>query len=361
MSHPASLALYILCILGSTLLLYIGIKYRILLLRAIALIIPIIVSGLRIDVGTDYQSYVRMYSSLSNVDIGSYLSNITIEPLFYGLIKISSVINSDPVTLFILSAVLTIGTLYMGMCRLQLRHPALFYLLYLVIIFPITFNAMRQGIAVSIAFLAFSYLIKHKKGRFITFGVIAGLFHISAILLFAFYYFYKVMYLNNKSTGTRTIVTLYLTIALIAIALPGTFLAIPHTEQFAKYLDYGNYVSGVSLTMIIFKLSVLLTILYFYPRIEKNDVAAKQYLILGSIEYTTAGLWLKSAALFRITYILTPFNLILLSDIVEAFKNGRSRAIAAGLIVAFAVVYFIVAYYLAGQAEIFPYNFYEIG
>ena len=73
----------------------------------------------------------------------------------------------DARLVFLSTAFLTIAFFYLGMKRYQLRYPGLVFFLYLLTIFPATMNAVRQGVAMSIMFYAFTFVLDKKPDRWI--------------------------------------------------------------------------------------------------------------------------------------------------------------------------------------------------
>ena len=360
MSDILSLFFYISTFCLSGLLLYIGLKRNSKLAVGLSLVIPILVAGMRLNVGTDYASYERMYLSFLDTGVSDYVTNNTfnIEPGFFLLIKLGQMITSEPYIIFLLSAILTITFFYFGLKNVDLKNKALYWFLYLMIIFPLTFNATRQGIAASIGFLALTYLAKNKPMHYILLTLLAVCFHTSALVLFLAYPVLKLlMRKKDVRTPNRFLIKSFLVFGLIIASLPVFVQLAISIESLERYAGYTDYVSGVSLTTILFKIGLMGVVVYFFSRVVRKYEVAFIYLVFALLELITLGLWFSSAAIFRISFYFAPFSLLLLVYSLDVVKDRKSkRLLTAGYIV-FAALYFYVAYYMAGQAEIIPYQF----
>ncbi len=360
MSDTSSLIFYLVSFLLAAAFMYLGLRYAKKILIGIALIIPILVGGLRYYVGTDYASYERLFNAFLNTSFSDYITSNTynIEPGFFALIKAGQLFSDQPYVLFLASAALTIIFFYYGLRNLQASHKSLIYLLYLVIVFPITLNATRQGIAISIVFFAITHLMKGKNKRFIIFTIIASMFHLSALIGLVAYPAFKILIRKKDAImPSRFLLRSTVATAIVVCLAPILFHLVTQISIFEKYANYSDYVSGVSATMIAFKISMILIVTYFYKKISKKNEFTGMYFVLALVEISTIGLWFSSAAIFRISLFFTPFTLVLISELPEAFKTRTDKTIIQILCVLFCLVYFYVAYFVAGQAEIIPYQF----
>lgn len=363
MSDILSLFFYIATFCLSGALLYLGLKRNSKALIGSSLVIPIIVGGLRFNVGTDYASYERMYLSFLDTGISDYVANnsFNIEPGFFLLIKLGQVITSEPYIIFLLSAALTIIFFYLGLRNIDLKNRALYWFLYLMIIFPLTFNATRQGIAASIGFFALTFLAKNKPLPYVLLTLLATCFHTSALVLFLAYPILKLLKRKNDTeTPNRFLIKSFLVFGFLIATVPVFVQLATSIESLERYAGYTDYVSGVSLTTILFKIGLIGVVAYFFSRVAKKYKAAYIYLVFALLEMITLGLWFSSAAIFRISFYFAPFSLLLLIYSLEIVKDYKSKRLLMAGYIAFAILYFYIAYYMAGQAEIIPYQFVKI-
>lgn len=360
MSDLGSLAFYLASFVSAAGLLYLGLHYSKKIFVLLALAVPILVGGLRYYVGTDYASYERLFNAFLNLSFLDYATNniYNIEPGFFALIKLCQLVSDQPFTLFLAAAALTISFFYLGLRNIQAKHPSLIYLLFLTVVFPITFNATRQGIAISIVFLALTYLIKSKNKKFILLTIFAAMFHVSALVALVAYPAFKfLMRKKDHVMPTRFLVRSVVATLMVVGLIPLIFHLVTQISIFQKYANYTDYVSGVSATMIAFKVAMIAIVTYFYKKMSAKNTYIRAYFILALIEISTISLWFSSAAIFRVSLFFTPFTLILISELPTVFKSSTDKLIVQASLVLFCALYFYVAYFVAGQAEIIPYRF----
>lgn len=158
MSNAASLIFYIGLFLLSTLFIYLGNnskarKFKISFgrhgvvvnpLLVIGAAIPILIAGFRQNVGTDFVNYVAEYNAATQS--GSYL-----EISFNIIAGISNSLFGSPTFMFIAFSALTVVPVMLAINKstiIRKEYRWLFWLLFLFIMFPQTFNLLRQGVSV---------------------------------------------------------------------------------------------------------------------------------------------------------------------------------------------------------------------
>lgn len=140
----------------------------------------VVFSGSRYFVGTDYAMYLRRYGLLGT----NWAEQIAASPQEIGYTALAlglRTLTDDPYAIFWAAAVLTVVPAYIAIRRVS---PALglsvaFYICLGYYLAP--FNIMRQGISLSFSMLAVTYL-RQSVPRFAVLSVIAGLFHVSALI-----------------------------------------------------------------------------------------------------------------------------------------------------------------------------------
>ena len=159
-----SLIFYISIFLASAVFMRIGQKRKNRLFLLISLLIPILASGLRYNVGTDFKNYENIYNGIvPNLDLKGYMTYGPTELGIYFISNIGIALNLDSWFMFTAFSALTILPIYYGIKNFNLKHLSTAYLLYLLVIFPVSFNAVRQLAAMSMVFLSVSLLYKRKN------------------------------------------------------------------------------------------------------------------------------------------------------------------------------------------------------
>ena len=115
-----------------------------------------------------------------------------------------------------------------------------------------TLNAVRQGVAISLVFFASTFILKADKVKYILMIIIAGLFHISALLLLPVYFLGRFVGGNSvKKEGEVTVSLEYMkyfirtffsivVISLICLNVFVIILSIPGFEKYELYLGFNE-------------------------------------------------------------------------------------------------------------------------
>lgn len=141
-----------------------------------------LVSGTRVDVGVDYPSYANAFTEL-------YLYGFSpFEAGFQMLLDAIQLFTANPQWLFIVTAFITIGLIYVSIVKFSV-NPALSVFLFTTMgFFSHSLNLTRQFIAVAIMLYAFSYVITKKPVRFVLAILVASLFHKTVFIMLPLYY-----------------------------------------------------------------------------------------------------------------------------------------------------------------------------
>lgn len=249
--------------------------------------------GLQYKVGTDYNSYLELASS--NSDIGwienksefsfVFLNNIVIKLGWPQLIFFFAAI----IQVFFLSKI--IDDLEIVYC-LKI-HWFFFFFFTVSLIFFNSFNGIRQYIAIYISFYGFIKLIQRKRVLFVIYILFASTFHSSAMYLIIFLLLRPLLFFK---------LNFYLIIALlIMISYFGFFylqnLIIDYIglTQYKEYLKSDYFfleIEGINILTKIPKIFVVLICAYFLE---------KKYLLLSdkfrpflNMSYITLALLLLS-------------------------------------------------------------------
>lgn len=336
---------------------YYGSRYKHKAIVGLSLIPPIIVAGLRYAVGTDYRTYVSIYENLSMLNQKEFLAtNISgIEIGYYWLIKFSAGLYNDPKTMFILASALTIGFFYMGLKRFNPAHKAQIYFLYLMTIFPLTLNAVRQGIAMSICFFAFSYISEKKFKHYAFWLIAASLFHLSSIVLLPLYFI-------NKLVKTTSLKDQYISLAKILSASLVLFILLPLVGSFFssfsifnRYAEYKYIVSEGKNYLFFLKATIMALVLILYKRIARLDNNAVFLTAFAVLEVACTTLGFALPILSRVSLYFAFYSIILLSYIPDVFSDRFGRYISKTAIIVYGFSFFILIYYVAAYSQVMPY------
>ena len=359
MTDIFSLILYILVFSVSALLFWYGNKQKNKIIIWGALLLPVILASLRYMVGTDYGTYISLFSKLRLLSFSEYFSDMSVtEPGLFLLSKLSDLVTGDHMAMFAISSVLSVGFFYLGLRRYGVKHPTLVYFLYLCVLFPMTLNLVRQGIAISICFYAFSFILVKDFRSYFFWVLIASLFHISALLMIPVYFIARLFLsrLNTNNAYAKLILKVIVLMSVIYLLLPTLMsLAMDLFDKYSSYqIDPGE---GANNTFFLQLIVLIVGIVFARWAMMKSD--AKLYsmlIVLASIEVALMTVGFSSAFIKRIGLYFSIFSLMLLVESFDIFKDRLGRFVSISLVVLYGLIYFYLAYYILGQADVIPYK-----
>lgn len=137
--------------------------------------------GMRYDVGTDHLGYLFSYIE------GSVGEDLRMEPLFRWISKICYDLNIHPIIYFAIWAFIQITFFLLAFKNERYLFPLLITFLFFNLSFRFWMNGIRQALAMCIWLYSITFIVEKKFWHYIIGGIIAFLFHRSALILFVFY------------------------------------------------------------------------------------------------------------------------------------------------------------------------------
>lgn len=137
--------------------------------------------GMRYDVGTDHLGYLFSYIE------GSVGEDLRMEPLFRWISKICYDLNIHPIIYFAVWAFIQITFFLLAFKNERYLFPLLITFLFFNLSFTFWMNGIRQALAMCIWLYSITFIVEKKFWHYIIGGIIAFLFHRSALILFVFY------------------------------------------------------------------------------------------------------------------------------------------------------------------------------
>lgn len=159
------------------------------------------ISGWR-DIGIDTNNYLEIFKSIKifsfQVYPFTYINDIEVG--FNNLIYIAKILGlSFESFSFSLTIIIFLGYFISSYKATNIINASIFILLIMLTYtsYQLTFNQVRQGLAVMLAFSAFIAIIKKKSIKALSLIIFASLFHSSAIFLIPFIFLIKINIKNN--------------------------------------------------------------------------------------------------------------------------------------------------------------------
>lgn len=359
MSDTGSLIFYLSFFAISALLVYAGNTVNSKTITAIGVLIPALIAALRNNVGTDYLSYVHMFETLSDLSFSEYISSSSIEIGFYLFAQIAKLLDGNHFLFLAMPAILTVILYYRGILKFSGKATWFVWLLYLIVIFPININQVRQGLSMAIALHAFFYLLNGKIIKSIGILLIASLFHFSSLL------FIPMILLVHWVRSSKVVASSQLRYLMVCIL---AFVSIIGLRVFAGqilHLDDSSSLIKTGFNIIEQSQLIVYIILFYLMQINQRRQAEREdigLLLLATLVPVLAVTGVFFETYERVALFVLPFQFILLAKLVSGTRVMniyRKQALAATVILvclAPITIMYIKSVYME-QPWIFPYYF----
>ncbi len=357
MSDFESLFFYLLCFGVSAALFHIGSKRKLRWVIIFAILIPTIVGGLRYRVGVDYVSYMGKLKEAPEMGMAEFSSK------FGGMEPALWLFGQLPWQFFFFAtSFLTILFFYLGFKNFGRKNIGLCMLLVMLVIFPQALGGVRQGVAMSICFYAFSFIPQKRKIAFIIAIFCAALFHYSSLVMLLIYPLHYLMVTKPETEKKFIIKMAVLAIVLVAAIVIG-FQIIEYVPFLRKYALYSTaefvdqYGALTATHNILPELAAVALIVMFYGHIVKNKKENGRFMFMSIILMmiiTLIGFKVPLAS--RLADYFIAFFILAFASTIDTFDDLESRRIMVGIVIAYAVLFFVCGIYLNGSGAIFPYR-----
>lgn len=357
MSDLDSLFFYFICFGVSAALFHIGSKRKLRWLIILAILIPAIVGGLRYRVGVDYVSYMGKLKEAPEMGMAEFSSK------FGGMEPALWLFGQLPWQFFFFAtSFLTILFFYLGFKNFGSKHIGLCMLLVMLVIFPQALGGVRQGVAMSICFYAFSFIPQKRRTAFIVTVLCAALFHYSSLIMLLIYPLHYLM-VSKPETEKKFIVKMaVMAVALVAAIVIGFQIIeyIPFLRKYALYstAEFADQYGALTATHnILPELAAVALIVMFYGHLVKDKKGNGRFMFMSIIlmmVITLIGFKVPLAS--RLADYFIAFFILAITSAIDTFSDSGSRRIMVGVVIAYAVLFFIGGIYLNGSGAIFPYR-----
>lgn len=233
-------------------------------------------------------------------------------------------------------------------------------LMYLAFVFAASLNITRQYVATAFFLIALHLLLQKKPIKALIPMVIAVLFHVSAILLFAVYALY---FIGFKINRTKLVLMLILTFGLFF-----TFDLL--FDLFLHYFPQYSYALGKwavgdqSFSFLWLAIYTVMFVCLFIAvpsfRKEKNNITVEvsglvsiSFMLYALINLLQSELWFVSRlnAYFIFGYCMV------IPEIIDGFKLQPQTRLLVNMILKTGIALWAVSMFLQNTHEILPYQF----
>lgn len=342
----------------------------------VGILLPTLLAGFRADtIGTDVLVYGKSsyLDAVNSTGFSNFFStrvtSVLSDPAYYFITYLLSLVVKDYHLGFFVYSLITCGFMYFALkrCKKMYNTPIWFgMLLFYLTIYNYSLNLMRQCIAISILFYAWTYLANKQYKMYALFNIIAILFHSSAIIGLVILPVYLLLRENrNKKTSTKIIQGGIVVVGIVVLLAVSTTL-IDSLVGFGLLRDnYLNYLTGGSfagnngvdyVTLLQYVITIIFGILLYRKLKNKNIECMFLIMCIGFLLLTKFGTMI-STYISRIGYYFMPFQILLLCNTFKAF-NKKSQIIWGTIIIGITFFFWWYTFVFKGYNATVPYLFY---
>ena len=310
------------------------------ILKMLFLIISIfllcLIAGVRnVTVGTDVNVYVsRLYNiSVNSSNLVWYLRHSNSDLLFAFVVYVGSLFKNIGYPLFLIEFMVTMPIYLYAYKESDKKSFTYLILIFLLTMYCISLNLMRQSIAMSICILSYHYFDKkeYKKTLFLLF--IAFLFHKTALI---FGMVYLINYVINNSKKYKLI---YILAIIILCVIATIFMEkIVGLTSYSSYIDRSSLIREFSINSILKKLMWILlagvSTVFISDSCKKNNLIIGNILMIISLALTFCSFKIPGTGRLGY-YFLNMSYFLIIPEIPNAFKEKKFMANILLIIVIF--------------------------
>lgn len=384
--------IYILTIGISTLLLNYGVKLKdstfmrnaaILL----AIFIPAVVAAGRAEtIGTDVRTYaepLQKFANLNNnfadyINFQGILNNgqpfQRFEKGYVTLIYLASRVTPKLWLNFFITELLILGCVVLGLIKFnKIRNISigLGIFIFFTFFYNLSYNLIRQSIAMFILFYGFSYLVEKDWIKYIITIFVAFLFHSSAIVGFLFMLIYWLLYRKTKKNlyfklsneyilSRQAVLSLFFSLAIIVFLFsPSIIREILNTFNLSKYISYLPSAIHGSWIELIIRLPFL-AILLLEWKDNRDNKLRYFYLVIIVLDICLSQLSGNDSAatMFgsRISWYTSVFYIYIMADMLNEKRDNKTFLLKL-LLILYLCIYWYIFIGVLNYNETVPYVF----
>ena len=332
-------------------------KHRQMILFGIAIML-ILLAGLRVDTGYDYDSYKAIFNNSPNLyQLIIYGNRINIET---GYILINSIVKtiggSFNLVLFV-SASISVLIVTKSLTKYSV-YPILSMLIYVSrFYFVRDMGQVRSSIACAIVLYSIKFINRKQLKEFTITILIACLFHSVALIGFLLYGFNLIKFKDYKYVYKLLLVSIIVSqLKVINLILKIVSNILP---QYAVYINSEYYSLSNSLInpVLIMQILILIVFVYFRKAIEyKNEnykvilngyLISTLILILLNDYYTLAG---------RLSTVFATFEILIIPMFVKYVFKDKDKIVVYILIILYCIVIFYLVFWSSSSHVYIPYR-----
>lgn len=331
-------------------------KKRSSLLGILGVAILIIFAAGRYFVGTDFYTYLRIFSRDARYGWSTFFDRTNEDILFHLVCRVTYNWGGRVLAWGTLAA-LVVVPVYL---ELKKQYSDMYFFAaftaFVFFMYSGSFNVTREYVAVAIVFLSLKYVFENKFVKFAICIIVASLFHVSAAIAIVLWVFWSHKR-NVAVTGKKK----FFLICAAAIAVIGyqsiiSFFA-SNISAFESYASYANEKAGGANRDFYLNLAVLVIILLCSKRLKRRDPRLEYMitlLIVGNLIGITG---FFHPQVKRIAYYFSRPAQVIIFGYLPFCVPRLDKHVVTTLIFLYAVIRFTITAYILGQGHLIPYRF----
>ena len=312
------------------------------------MLFPIFLGIFRYGIGIDYENYLMLFEKFHKTSWANFAEDtFSFEYINKAIADIGYFITGDVYGVFAVYLILTLVLFELSLINFKdiISLPIATAVL-LLLMYSMTYNIVRQSLAVSVVFFSFKF-VRENKFLLYTIGcLVATAIHSSAIIALPLFFLKEDNGVINSKVVRYIVLVLPLAISILTEIFSSIFL-------FERYFD--NYTQEETSVIVsyILKIPILFPVLLNYKYFSRNR-SAKFICLLFFMELLLLYTASTYKWAFRLSYY-SFFGQVLAVGILTKKQKVNSDFYTIFFIVWY-LIYFYVLFFLWGRDAIFPYT-----
>lgn len=307
-------------------------------------------AGFRGRLGTDYNTYLRYFSSIKEgtATLGS------VEPFYFLLGFITD--SFEWFLLIIAMLSILIKSKYIYEESKYVFVSLIVYYSYMFLQFDM--GIVRQGLALAFTLWAATYIKERKLGRYLALCFVAVMFHYSALIFIPAYFLAQKEYTRKTIYGISLIsLILSFTDFWKVISYVLSMLSVFGLNKYSWYLTNEAFRASAFELMDLQRIVMLIFFTEYIKRKnddEENKIYLNMYFISTALYYLFRTF---SAISSRGSYYFTAFEILLFPSVLKNIKSPYKRVLVWAMIMLYCGIYLykVINQYSVGDYYNLPY------
>lgn len=316
----------------------------------------IFVAAFRYNNGADYLMYMNMMEHYSHngtwVDTYTIVKDIEIG--FVMLLKFFCGLTQEWWFVFGVIAVIIGFFFFKGIWDSSDNVLLSLYLFFATGVYFDTFNGLRQYIATAIIFFAFKYIKSDEFYKYLSWCLVAALFHYSAVIMIPVYFIRKVDIGLKKS------------LLIVLISIFGSRLIYEGVSTILQYTRYAFFLESIEFEVVptvgtILFTSVVSLVSYLYRVLKPGEFKGENIRMMYSYQllvWLSALLSLSIPLALRLQGYFMCFEILFIPMFLNEVRSSKLRITFGAIFIGMYTVITAWGIMYNGWYTSVPYNFY---